>query len=330
MDHQTLLVSDRTTAAAGPQARRIRAWIICSTLAAALLLGLALLPGTALATGGKSIAAAPPVVYGQQEFGNTATDQYLEDGCFLGFANLYRSYWSLSVTAGDLLTINWEGTPGTELEVMPVGTTDYTLFQTDPVVDQSLSSNGKNQAQYAAPVAGSMPLYFQVCASDSEEVPGPYDFTVTAQHALVVGLTPRLHIRTNSVLYGTATLASGLPAPDGLVFTLTATWPAGSASYSATSVGGGLAVPLALPESAEGEAVTFAVTRAADVQYQAAKSAELSIKVARPRVAPPAPAPKPLKCRRGFKKRQVHDKPKCVRVRHHHHRHPHRHHRHHH
>ncbi|HEY4778860.1 MAG TPA: hypothetical protein VIH47_04630, partial [Solirubrobacterales bacterium] len=115
-------------------------------------------PASAFAEGGKTIAASTPVSLGQQEFGNTAEGQDLE-----GQACRYRSYWNVTATAGDLLTIDWEGTPGTELNLMPVGTTDFTLFQTEPVVHQEESSNHKNQATYTAPVSGSMPLYFRSC-----------------------------------------------------------------------------------------------------------------------------------------------------------------------
>jgi hypothetical protein len=265
------------------------------------LLALALPQTPTQAAGGKSIASATPVVYGQQEFGNTANDQYLEDSCGFG-TDGYRSYWAASVLAGDLLTINWEATHGTELKLMPVGTTDYTLFQTNPVISQELSSNNKNQAVYTAPQAGLMPLYFRVCTY-SENVAGPYDFTVTDQHALVVGLQPYLHIKSTTVLSGSVHLADGSPIPDGLAFTLTATWPGnGTATYSASTVGNNLSFPLALPASAQGQIVTFTVTRPADLQYQAAKSAELKVKVARPKpeaVTPPRHH-HPRRCRRGF------------------------------
>lgn len=279
-----------------------------------------LLPATALAEGGKSIATAPSVVYGQQQFGNTATGQYLENSC--GFLiGGYRSYWGLSVLAGDLLTINWEGTPGTRLELMPVGTTDYTLFQTDPALYQDLSSNGKNQAQYTAPVSGTMLLYFRVCKYYEEE-PGPYSFVAAVQHALSAALNLITNIYTTSTIGGTASLADGTPAPDGLVFNLIAKWHRGdellSAATSAAATSGSLSFQLALPAETAGKTVRLAISRAADSSYQAAKSAPVNVKVAGPPTPPPHRHHHHRRCRRGFKKRHVHGKTRCVRVKHRH------------
>ncbi len=273
--------------------------LVIGAVAAVLLLAL---PSTsALAAGGKSIATATPVAYGQQEFGNTATDQFLEDSCGFGI-DAWRSYWNLNVLAGDELTIDWEGSPGTELKLVAVGTTDFTFFQKEPVASQSLSSNGHSELKYKAPQTGVMPMYFRVC-DFYESAAGPYDFMATDQHALVVGLQQYAHIKSTTTLWGTASLADGTPVPDGLVFTLTASWGTrGQAQYQAASGGGALSFPLTLPVSAQGRFVTFTITRAADTQYQEAKSAGLKVKVALPK--------KPV-------------------VHHHHHRRRHHHHRHH-
>lgn len=296
---------------------------VLATMAALL----ALVPAHALAEGGKSIATAPSVVYGQQEFGNTAAGaEYPGKGCgFLG-VNTYRDqFWLLNATAGDLLTINWGGVNNTKLWLYPPGTTDYTVFNYETVAEQEQNANGKNQLQYSVPVSGTMPLEFSVCYPESE-APGPYDFTVTAQHGLSVNLLPRPHVRTNSIIYGSAALVSGAPVPDGTTFTLTANWSNGSASYSAVSAGGSLAFTLALPEELEGRTITLALNRAADSQYLEPKAAEIQTHVARPRVQP-TPAThrhRRLRCRGHFKKRRVHGKVRCVRVRHHPHHHHHR------
>ena len=292
----------RQRASGGTRARRLRRAL------PVLLLGLLALlsPASAFAEGGKTIAASTPVSLGQQEFGNTAEGQDLE-----GQACRYRSYWNVTATAGDLLTIDWEGTPGTELNLMPVGTTDFTLFQTEPVVHQEESSNHKNQATYTAPVSGSMPLYFRSCPFSSdfgEGQPGPYSFLVTDQHALVATIQPYLHLKTTTTVYGSAALAGGSPVPDGTSFDLTVSWPGNHlVQYAAASLAGGLAFPMALPEEAEGQNVTLAISRPADGTYQAVKSAEVTAKVA----APPPPAP-PVRHHRK-----------------HHHRHRRHHHRHH-
>jgi hypothetical protein len=246
-----------------------------------LALLLALPPTHSLAAGGSSIATAPAVTYGQQEIGNTATGQYLEDSC--GFLiGGHRSYWGLSVLAGDKVTINWEGTPGTHLDLMPVGTTDYTLFQTDPALYQDLSSNGKNQAQYTAPATGVMPLFFRVCTYSGEE-PGPYAFIATVQHQLLTALTPIATIKRTSVITGATSLADGTPAPDGLLFHLVAKWHSGGqlvrAATSATTVSGALSFNLALPPAAAGKTVRLSISRAEDASYQATKSASINVGV---------------------------------------------------
>ncbi len=290
--------------------------VVLAMTAASLLAAWA--PAIASAAGGKSIATAPLVTYGQQEFGNTAEDQYLEESC--GFADAWRSYWSLPVTAGDLVTINWEGSKGTELKLAPLGTTDFTLFSVDPALSQELSSNGKAQAQYTVPQSGTMPLYFRVCSGAAQ--PGPYNFIATAQHGLAVSLTPPPStIQTNSVLTGTARLASGAAVPDGLVFTLSAVGQFGTATYTAASSGGALSFPLALPATAAGQSVAMTISRPADAEYLEAKSSEATATVA---AVPPSPVPapvhkvaphrKPLKCSRHFKKRKIRGKAKCVRV----------------
>jgi hypothetical protein len=236
----------------------------------------------AWAEGGKSIATSASAVFGQQEFGNTAEGQHLENSCGFG-TSAYRSYWNVTPTAGDLMTISWEGTPGTELKLLPVGTTDFTLFQVNPVISQEESSNGKNQATYSAPVSGSMPLYFRVCGYSGDQ-PGPYSFLVTDQHAIVTTIRPYTHLKTTATVYASAALAGGTPVPDGTSFTLNVSWADNHVvQYAASTIAGGLAFPLALPEEAEGEDVTLAITRPADGTFQAVESAGVTAKVAKPR-----------------------------------------------
>lgn len=292
-----------------------------------LSLVMLLAPASASAEGGTSIATAPTVTYGQQEFGNTAEYQVpYDEKC--GDAASWRSFWNLPVSAGDLLTIDWEATRTTELELLPVGTTDYTLSTVEPALIELPSTNYKAQSQYLVPLTGTMPLVLGTCEYLGHS-PGPYNFTVTAQHGLVVSLaSPPSTIQTNSVISGTAKLTSGTAVPDGMAFTLSVVWPEGTATYSASTSGGNLSFPLALPSSAAGKEVAMTIGRPADAQYLEAKSNQATVTVAAPS---PVPAPvqpvvhhrKPLKCRKHLKKRRVNGKARCVRVRHHHHRHRH-------
>jgi hypothetical protein len=268
---------------------------------AAVVIALALaatgLTPAAMADGGSSIASAPTVTYGKQELGNTATGQKA--------GSCWRSYWMLPVLAGDQVTVAWEGVPETDLIIFPVGTTDYTYFQTDSILFQELSANGKNQAQFSASVSGEMPLVFQHCFSEPE--PGPYDFTAVDKHGLAAGLTPTTYIYPTSAISGTAHLVDGSAAPDGMVFNLVAKWHSNGQllrwATSASSAAGGLAFQLALPQETTGKKVRLAISRAEDGAFLAVRSAPINVQV----VGAPA------KHRR-----------------HHHRRHRHRHHHHHH
>ena len=139
---------------------------------------------SALAAGGNSIAAAPTVAYGQQEFGNTLTDNNVHVDCH-GW-----SYWLLPVTAGDHLTIDFEGQGAQSEALYPVGTNDFNVTDTSPVQEATLGENGHQQALYTVKQTGVMPLVFYVSVERGcGEANGPYDFTVSAEHALVLSLS---------------------------------------------------------------------------------------------------------------------------------------------
>jgi hypothetical protein len=252
-----------------------------SLLALGTLFLLALPQAPASAAGGSSIATAPTIVFGQHTFGTTATGEY---DCGPG------EFWNLALQPGDQATIDWGATQldyAHGLYVYPAGTTDFSINNVDPLDHYYLGENGKAEAVFSSGTGGNFPLIFAAEGCDEDHHAGPYDFTVTDQHAISVALRQFIHIKPTTTLTATANLASGAPVPDGLSFTLTATWPGGGiASYSAASVGSGLTFPLTLPETAEGQKVTFIVTRAADTQYQAVKSASYEVLVSRPKVAP--------------------------------------------
>jgi hypothetical protein len=241
----------------------------------------ALAPSFAVADGGTSIASAPIVPYGQQQFGNTATGAR-EDGC----DSKYYSFWGLPVLAGDEAVDDWETVaPYTQLLLMPVGTTDFTFHQTNWVTYQNLSSNNKNQLRYRAPVTGIMPLVFSYCEYGSENPAGPYTFIASVRHVVFATLTPIANIYKSSTITGSTTLADGTPAPDGMVFNLVAKWHSGRevlrATTSATTAGGGLTFQLNLPPETVGKVVRLSITRGEDGAYQATRSTPVNVKVAR-------------------------------------------------
>lgn len=154
--------------------------ITCAILAGALALA-----GLASANGGSSISAAPTIAIGQQLFGNTT------DGCF---GNCYGAdYWNLPLIAADQVTIDWESNPtsgcndsATDLYVWPIGTTDFSINNTNSLQDFGIGSNHKAESTFTANGTGVFPIMFQACYAQSDG--GPYDFTVYVKHKLVTHL----------------------------------------------------------------------------------------------------------------------------------------------
>lgn len=173
---------------------RLRPATRTSTLAVSvILLGVALMlvmPCVSYAEGGTSIANAPTVVPGQQEFGNLVNGAAIA-GCE-GGEYFYNEWWLLPVTVGDHVVIDWEEPAGTSSQyggivVYPVGTTDYNYPHTADLLKQQLNSNDKNEATLIAKQSGNMPL---LVTSGACGTPGPYSFTVDFTHALSVALPP--------------------------------------------------------------------------------------------------------------------------------------------
>lgn len=142
------------------------------------------------AAGGASIASAPVVTYGQQEFGNTTTDG--------GFAFIAgdggSSWWNLPVVTGDRITIDLTGQTegdGFTASAYAVGTNDYNFDQRRPFA--ASMQNNTFKFGFTAPGSGMMPL--NVYTPDSV---GPYSFTASVQHSVVLylvsgGTSSRLH-----------------------------------------------------------------------------------------------------------------------------------------
>lgn len=174
------------------------------------------LPATALASGGADIASATTVAYGQQQFGNTATDSCVFPGS-LGQPEV--SWWLLPVTAGDKATIDLEttsldGPAALFAKLWPVGTTDFNVNTASPFQEVPTKANGK--AEMVVPVmprSGTMPLQFLAngdgCGAGTG---GPYDFTARVEHRLVVSLSAA---GVNRPLHRTRFLL-GVHNPDGV------------------------------------------------------------------------------------------------------------------
>lgn len=170
----------------------------------------------ALADGGPTIAGAPPIAFGQPEFGNTVTGGRSLDG-------RYNSYWSLSVIAGDQVTIEWEGQSSSppdipQLDVYPVGTTDTNVVITHPVASKTPASktphgNGVAGLTFTAPKTGTMPTDFEtrgcLFGRGCGHFAGPYAFIAYVRHAA------RLALPTLGSLPLSGTVAVTTQNPDG-------------------------------------------------------------------------------------------------------------------
>jgi hypothetical protein len=177
-------------------------------------------PASALATGGGSIASAPTVAYGQQEFGNTATDlpanEFAQGYCY--------SWWLVPAITGDKITIDWTSEPdasGAYLTALwaylyPIGTTDFNFANTTPAAEKDVNYavTGLQELQYITTSDGTFPLQFQASASDCQADAGPYSFTAYITHELVLGL----HAHTNRARHST-TFSVAVHNPDGAAIT---------------------------------------------------------------------------------------------------------------
>lgn len=153
----------------------------------------------ALADGAKSIPGAPPIIFGQQHFGNVANGASASSGPGYG----YRSYWALNVRAGDRITIDWEtqlveDRATTSLSVYPTGTNDFNIENAGPFEKQDPNSGGRNEMVFTAPRSGIMPTVFSYESFDGGA--GPYSFITYAQHAVRLALPRSLRLRRRGTL----------------------------------------------------------------------------------------------------------------------------------
>lgn len=179
---------------------------------------LLLAPHAAFASGGANVATAPLVAFGQQEFGNTATDngEQTLNHCAFG-PETGNSWWNLPVTAGDRVTIDFESDPSIDvgLAVFSVGTTDLTDFQVGTIGESHYAtpdSNGKGYSTFTATATGNMPMDFFGC-----DTAGPYDFIASVEHGLVVSLKQSSSSRRQQ----STSFSVGASTPTGSPITVT-------------------------------------------------------------------------------------------------------------
>jgi hypothetical protein len=292
-------------------------------LALAGLAGLAaLMPATALAaSAGLKPSEAPLVAVGQHYFGNTGHAGNAGDGAAVDL-------WLLpALLTGDAITVAWHSGSDPYL-CLAQNVDDYNWAEEQNWCNASeeYSVAGNGSARTVIDVKSTTSAaYLEFWRNECGSCSNPYDFTIESiQHAIGVGLTPVTEIAPTSVLTGSANLSNGSPVPDGMAFTLSASWvtpvnkASHSRSYTVTSGGGAMAFPLNLPSSAEGKQVSLTITRPADPQYLAASSPAIEATVAKLAPPPRKHHRRHRHCSHGFKKRRVRGKVRCERVRRHH------------
>jgi hypothetical protein len=175
-----------------------------------------------LAAGGKDIASAPLVTFGQQQVGNTATDGgqgpgTAADSCPGPKEN---SWWNLPVTASDAVTIDYttSGQPGASgqhgLYLYSVGTTDHTVQQTSPEVRSESGTNGKGQIVFTATRSGTMPMVISAFSCYRNDIAGPYNFTAYVRHAVLLSVPRQRSLRRTGTINVTVRNPDGGPISD--------------------------------------------------------------------------------------------------------------------
>jgi hypothetical protein len=254
--------------------------------------------------GGRKPSEAPLITVGQHYTGQL--NNHKADANFGGYEEV--AIWRLPpLTTHDVITVNWHATPFTHGSGFPICMTlaqkidDYNWGSVYGQVNNYFCDedgpyyglSGSGTAQTAITDATSSYLEFASYAGAESPVnfeTFPYDFTVNPPlHYLDVALRSVKRVSANGILYATANLATGLPAPDGLAFSLAVTWPGGgTASATGVSSGGTVGFQLALPETAFGKGATFVASHPADGTYQAVSSPKLQATVAKPKAPPPS------------------------------------------
>jgi hypothetical protein len=245
---------------------------------------LLVVPGTAAAGGGASIAAAPAVAYGQPEFGNTATDGgtnpgslSLEQQCSQTGDN---GWWNLPVVAGDAVTVDWEAPAESYAMVFPVGTTDFNLVGSQAVTHEMVSGNGKAALWFRATVSGTMPLVIGA-GGCSTTITGPYSFTASVKHEVRLFIPRRRVLPLHGTVAVHVSTPEGQPISDSGLQVLVQIQSHGHwQTIGSTSAAGGVAkVPCTVPAGLRGSHTLLrAIVRGN--AYEPASSASVRVRVA--------------------------------------------------
>ena len=258
---------------------------------AACVLGVVVSVATA-AGGGGSIADAPVVPPGVQQFGNTST---FTDDCDNGY-----EYWVLQLKRGDLAKITWGGPPAVDhLALWPPGTSDsdsggcllaYSdcwgcAWDVDPVLS---ATNGTPSTTRLDKVrvtkSGNYPLLL-LNFYDLDNA-GPYSFTVVVLHGASVFLPRISRLAEKGKLTAVVLAPDSSPISDSsLHLTLNGIWkdistaPARRhALGTATPVNGKATFTYKLPRKLKGRTIGLRVTGGGS-DYQSVTSQTENVQV---------------------------------------------------
>jgi hypothetical protein len=246
---------------------------------------LLVVPGTATAGGGASIASAPAVIYGQPEFGNTATDGGTNPGSLEVNGQCSEvgtnGWWNLSVAAGDEVNIDWEAPAGSYAMVFPVGTTDFNVVGTYAVAKSNVSSNGKAEMGFRAPVSGTMPLVIGADGECFTDYPGPYSFTASVKHEVRLSIPHRRVLPLRGTVAVRVSTPEGQPISNSGLQVLVQIQSHGRwrGIGSATAAGGVANVPCMVPAGLGGSHASLRALARGN-EYEPASSAAIHVRVA--------------------------------------------------
>jgi hypothetical protein len=261
-------------------------------------------PASAFEGGGRSPSTAPLIEWGQHYAGQL--NNHREDANYSTFPQNTVAFWRLPpISTHDVIVINWHALPFTRGSGFPVcmmlvqGINDFSWGSTfnggscSEPSGHSLSGSGTAATQITVQNTDSSTTYLEFFArAQGDEPPEfetyPYDFSVEPpRHALTLNFPSVETVPANGTLGATVIGATGLPAPDGLVYTLSANWrDNGTWITTAPSVGGYILFQLALPEGAFNKSGRVIVSRPPDGSFQAVESPAIRAKVTSPVVPP--------------------------------------------
>jgi hypothetical protein len=252
--------------------------------------------------GGRSPSTAPLISWGQHYIGELSNRA--EDANYSGSEQV-AFYRLPPVSTHDLLTVDWHALPFTHDNgdfpvrmILAQGLNDYNWgpeFSSAAFDEGYYALSGSGTAQTTITVGNSdtatyVEFYANATAEEQKNFESyPYDFSVEApRHYLTLNFPGVETVAANGQLHASVTNAVGQPAPDGLVYTLTANWQNNGVWIgTAASAGGQLTFQLALPEAAWNKSVRFIVSRPPDAEFQAVEAPAIRSKV----TTPVAPAP---------------------------------------